>query len=484
MKQKRYFKRTTILTVSFISFLLGLGCARLYDELSFTALVPLFILTVITFKRKKWMSILSVTLLGFALGLWRGGSYMNTIEPYANLAGSEVVFTATVQSDAVYGFQGQLSFDADDISLKEPVTRNLPGKIAILGRGENALYRGDSVKVSGTLSNSRGSRQARVSFATIEIIERDDSVLESARRSFITGILNALPEPSASFGLGLLIGYRALLPDLTNEQLAITGLTHIIAVSGYNLTVIVRAIRRLLKGISKYQQTVFSIVLILLFLFVTDFSASIVRASIVSSLSLMAWYYGRRIKPLLILSLTGALTAGWYPVYIWSDIGWYLSFLAFFGILILAPMTLRILYAKNKEPSQLMQLLIETTAAQIMTAPLILFIFSRVSLVGILSNLIIAPLVPLAMVLTLIAGIAGMFTPVLAGFIAWPARIVLRYILDIVAIFASLPYAMLERSLSVRYMVAMYFIIGAFTGLAWKNIKQKYGTITDRDWSI
>ena len=99
------------------------------------------------------------------------------------------------------------------------------------------------------------------------------------------------------------------MPLSINTQLAAVGLTHIIAVSGYNLTIIIRAMRRLLTKRSKYQSTLLSFGLIAVFLLVTGFSASIVRAAIVSGLSLIAWYYGRAFRPLLLILLSAVITA-------------------------------------------------------------------------------------------------------------------------------------------------------------------------------
>lgn len=418
MKQKFRIRRTTLITIGLLAILIGLGVSRFYSELFFGwAVVGLFCVLA-TARRRDVLALLAVVLFGLSLGTWRGGAFINMLEPYRKLSGQQVVFTATVQSDATYSYQGQLSFDVTNVQFEEPIKITAPGRISVKGFGERAVYRGDTLRIAGKLSPTKGSRQARVSFSGFTAHSRNSSAAEKVRRSFVAGIATALPEPASSFGLGLLIGYRTSLPEITNEQLAITGLTHIIAVSGYNLTILVRATRRLLGGRSKYQQTVVCAVLIIAFLLVTDFSASIVRASLVSGLSLLAWYYGRRFKPMLIIALAASITALWNPLYIWSDIGWYLSFLAFFGILVIAPLAVRWLYGKRKEPPQLGMILLETAAAQIMTAPLILYIFGRASLVGLVSNLIIGPLVPIAMLLTLIAGLSGMFMPVLAGFIA------------------------------------------------------------------
>lgn len=484
MKQSLKFRRTTLITIGLTCVLFGLGLSRSGIQVPTVYVLFIFVFLMISSRKRNIFTLLAVILLGMSIGIARGNSFSQQLEPYRQLSGQDVVFIAKVQSDAVYSYQGQLSFDVGHISFQEPFSAEVPGRISVRGLGERAVYRGDILRISGRLMDTRGSRQARVTFSSFTAVERDTSIVENVRRSFVAGISTALPEPSAPFGLGLLIGYRTTLPEITTEQLAITGLTHIIAVSGYNLTIIVRGSRRLLHKRSKYQQLVACVTLIILFLLVTDFSASIVRASIVSGLSLLAWYYGRRFKPLIIIALAAVITAMWNPLYLWSDIGWYLSFLAFFGILVISPMLVRLLYGHRKEHPQLMLILVETTAAQLMTAPLILYIFERASLIGIVSNLFIGPLVPLAMIVTVVAGVSGMAVPILAGFIALPARILLRYMLEVIAVFSRVPNALVERSINLPIMLGMYGLILITGLLIRKRILEKYGTITDNDISI
>lgn len=483
MKHGLRFKRTTLICVWLLALLAGLGLARVWTAPPVGWLILATAFLLLTMRKRSVLTLAAVILVGVGIGVWRGEQFSERLEPYRLLTGSEVTIVASVQSDAVYQ-DGQLSFDVADVRFIEPFDSAVPGRIAVKGYGERAVYRGDTLRITGKLTAARGSRQARVSFSSFTAEKRNTSPVERFRRSFVAGIGNALPEPAASFGLGLLIGYRTSLPEITSEQLAITGLTHIIAVSGYNLTIIVRGTRRALKTASKYQQTAVCAVLIILFLLVTDFSASIVRASIVSGLSLAAWYYGRRFKLLLIIALAAAITASWNPLYIWSDIGWYLSFLAFFGILIIAPLVSARLYRDRQQPSQLTMLLVETSAAQLMTAPLILYIFNRASLIGLASNLLIGPLVPIAMLLTLFAGISGMLMPVLAGFIAFPARLLLRYMLEMVALMARVPNAMVERSITAVHMLLMYGAVAVSTMLGQRRVRQKYDTITDKNTII
>jgi competence protein ComEC len=273
---------------------------------------------------------------------------------------------------------------------------------------------------------------------------------------------NALPEPAASFGIGLLVGQRDLLPKDVSEALQLAGLTHIVAVSGYNLTIIVNAVRRGSGRLSRVQTLFISASLIYLFLLITGFMPSIVRASVVAGLGMLAWYFGREFRPSLLILFTAALTARYNPYYVWGDIGWYLSFLAFFGVLMLAPLIIKLFQKSNKELPLIPNVAIESFSAQIMTIPIIMFIFGKVSFVGFLANIIIVPLVPFAMLFSLIAGLAGMFVPAIAGWLGLPARLLLNSMLNVAEWFASWPSANKLVTISAISMLALYVVIAIF----------------------
>ena len=471
MRRSFRFKRTTVITVSLLAFLAGLGLAK--TGIYFPGyLVWLALLVFIAFgKRLQSIGIIAVVLLGISIGWWRGSTFLQKLVPYQDLSQETVVMQVKADSDGVYGKNTQLEFDGANVRIIKPYQATVPGKVKIGGFGEQAIYRGDIVQAEGKLYPTRGSRQASVGFAELKVLGRSDSVIDKVRLRFIAGMESALPEPLASFGLGLLIGQRTTLPDSVSKQLAVVGLTHIIAVSGYNLTIIVEAVRRFAGRRSKYQTTVISLALVALFLAVTGLSASIVRAAIVSVLGLMAWYYGRTFKPLLLLSLAAVITAGWNPLYLWSDVAWYLSFLAFYGILVLVPLVVRRLFSQ-RQPKSLTILLMETMGAQIMTAPFILYIFGVGSTIAVFSNLLIVPLVPLGMLLALIAGLAGMIVAPLAGWLAWPAKVLLTYMLDVINILSHVPHAAITRNLPLLSLIFLYIVLGFVTFVLWRRTEK------------
>ena len=477
---RKRFRRTTLLTIVCLSFLAGLGLARIRVTVD-TAFVLLSIVALIVTVRKiRGVTLVAGLLCGLTIGLWRGVAYMEKLAPYADLKDRAVIITGIADSDGIYD-GSQLSFDLGHLKSTDPFEKDLVGKMSIRGFGEQAVYKGDKLQVEGKLFLTRGSRQSSISFAQLKVLGRSNSLINKTKRNFEAGMQSALPEPQASFGLGILIGQRSTLPDDTKKQLSATGLTHIVAVSGYNLTIIVWAVRQLLRKRSKYQTTLISLGLIGMFLLFTGLSASIVRAAIVSGLSLWAWYYGRRINPVLLIVLAAALTAGWYPIYLWSDIGWYLSFLAFYGVLVLAPLLAKRIYSARKTPKFLSLLIIETLCAQVMALPLIMYIFGEFSLVALIANILIVPLVPLAMLLSLLAGLGGMVLPAFAGWIAWPARLLMTYMLDLISMLSKIPFALTNTQMSLSTLIAFYVIVLFITSILWHKNRGKRDIVSEKN---
>lgn len=433
----RQVRRTTVLMVFSAAFLLGLVAARFHISVPLWFGISLGVISLSLLKKPIFHLIL-ILLCGLSLGVWRGAEYLQRLEPYKMYERQAVTLQATADIDAVYGDKAQLEFTVRDVAFVEPKNVKVPGKVKVKGYGELAVYKGDVLEISGKLYPTRGANQATMGYAKIKRVDSHNSVFDTIRRKFVAGMQTALPEPMASFGLGLLVGQRNTLPYETSQALLMVGLTHIVAVSGYNLTILLDASRRIFGKRSKLLSVALGFSLMGMFLLFTGGSASIVRASIVSTLSLAAWYYGRKVRPLLLVLGPAALTAAANPVYVWSDIGWYLSFLAFFGILMIAPKLLGLLYPTRQAPL-LIQVAIETFAAELMTIPLILYIFGQVSFVGLVANVLVVTLIPLAMLLCLIAGMAGIFLPMLAGLIALPARYLLTYMLDTAVLLSRLP---------------------------------------------
>jgi len=480
---RHHFRRTTVTLAGCLAFLAGIGLARLGPDEWLNMAWPVAVLLLIIGRNRTALTLCLAGLLGVSLGCWRGAIFMHKLADYQPYYYQKITFTARAADDAVYGKNSQLAFDAKDVRVDDGT--KLAGKIQLSGFGENAVFDGDELTATGKLYPGYGAYQARMSFAQLHVTVHHPTLVSTIRRRFTAGMQTALPEPLAPFAMGLLIGQRATLPDDNKQDLLMVGLTHIIAVSGYNLTIILHASRRLLAGQSKRLSTLLSFSLIGVFLLLAGASASIVRAAIVSMLSIIANYYGRDFKPLNLLALAAVITAWANPFYVWSDLSWYLSFLAFFGVMVLAPLI------QARRPGRWHQTIVgsvalESVCAEAMSLPFILYIFGQMSFVGLPANVLVTALVPLAMLLSTVAGLAAMLPGPIAGWLAWPAALLLNYMLDIAHMMAHIPHIFVQNlSLSLAGMLSLYGLIIGLTFVLWHKTKPaNAGTITDRnEWS-
>ena len=195
---------------------------------------------------------------------------------------------------------------------------------------------------------------------------------------------------------GLLTGSRKGIPADLMESFNATGLTHIIAISGYNITIVIAIMSSLLFWLPLRWRFVPSILAIAIFTLFVGASAAVVRAAIMGILGLIALRSERISNVRLTLLWTAFFMLLWNPKYLWYDAGFQLSFLSVIGLVEIGPKLERY-FTKVPQLLGIREALQMTVAAQISTAPLILFLFGRVSLISPIANVLVAPAIPFAM---------------------------------------------------------------------------------------
>jgi competence protein ComEC len=209
------------------------------------------------------------------------------------------------------------------------------------------------------------------------------------------------------------------------------------------------------------------------FMLVTGFSPSMTRAGIVTALGLAAWYYGRKVHPLVLLPLAAAITVALNPSYVWGDIGWALSFAAFAGILILAPLLHHFFWGTSR-PGVIREIFVGTMSAQAATLPIILFAFGQYSPYALLANVLVLPLIPLAMLLVFGAGIVSLILPSLAHVSGWPAAAILHYMTTVVDKIAALPNAQSDLSLNGLTLALSYGVVSVVIAVLWRKTRHNF----------
>lgn len=420
---------------------------------------------------KKFVIFIPILLVGGAIfGFWRGSISQDELALFKPFYGKVVLIKGSVKDDVDIDSSGQLVIRLDDIFVNN---KRISGALWVTAASNGDIKRGDQLILHGSLKEGFGNFAGVIYRADIDKIIHPSpgDIARVVRDWFADGIRRAIPDPEASLGIGFLVGQRRALPADLVLALQMVGLTHVVVASGYNLTILVRLARRVLIKISKYLSTVSAFVMIVAFIAITGISPSMARAGLVASLSLLAWYYGRQFHPLVLLSFAIAVTVLFNPSYAWGDLGWQLSFAAFAGVMIVAPLAQRYLFG-DKKPGVIMQILGETVSAQIVTAPIIILAFNQMSNIALVSNLLVLPFVPLAMLLVFIAGVGSLALPIISWLTCLPATWLLRYMTKVIEYLAGLPWAITsDIHLQTWWIVIYYLIIICLCLYMWRKTK-------------
>jgi competence protein ComEC len=289
--------------------------------------------------------------------------------------------------------------------------------------------------------------------------------LYTVKERFEWQINRLYAEPHASFMAGLLTGSRKGIPEHLMEDFNTTGLTHIIAISGYNIAIVIILIGAIFGFVPKRYRIIPIVVCIILFTLFVGASSAVVRAAIMGCLSLLALQMGRENTVMITLLWTAFFMTTLNPKLLWYDAGFQLSFLAVVGLLEFSPM-LEKLFHRVPNAFAIRESLTMTMAAQLVAVPLIIILFGRLSLVAPLANILVAPLIPLAMLFGFVGTVLSSFWWLGGQLIAYLGWACLELIIIITKTLAQVPYASVEVGDVGWVVVIVYYVILLF----WKKV--------------
>ncbi|MBT4632070.1 DUF4131 domain-containing protein [Candidatus Peregrinibacteria bacterium] len=210
-------------------------------------------------------------------------------------------------------------------------------------------------------------------------------------------------EPEASFAAGLLLGSRKGMPLELTEAFKVTGLTHIVAISGYNISLIIAIVFWMLSFLPLRQRILVSSFIILLFVILVGASAAVLRAGIMGVMALLALYNGRRSQVFFALLWSATFMVLINPYVLVYDVGFQLSFASTFGLLVFVPLFQKYLPGRGV----LAEAFYLSLSAQIATFPLTVYNFGYLSLMSPVVNVLVAPFLPFAMFFSALALVFG-----------------------------------------------------------------------------
>lgn len=291
--------------------------------------------------------------------------------------------------------------------------------------------------------------------------EKGNQSLQSVRTQLGRIFGQVLPYPQSALISGIVLGQQSNLPYRLKQDLKATSTIHIVVVSGQNLTILAGFVMSLATWLGRRKTIVLTLLIILGYSLLTGLQIPVIRAGIMAVLVYSAQLLGKEGVSSWVLFLTAAFMLIINPNWLLS-ISFQLSFLATFGVVVVAPILIKLL---EVVPKLLKEDLAVTLAAQVMVTPIIAYNFNQLSLVGILVNCLILWTIPLVMVIGGLCLIVGWVSMGLGQVIGLVPGVLLTYFVYLVEFFARLPGAGVSVGETPWIMWFGYYLLLA--GIVW-----------------
>lgn len=277
------------------------------------------------------------------------------------------------------------------------------------------------------------------------------------RSRIVDVIERSLPKEQAALLNGMLIGYTDGMSEDTTNAFSDAGLSHLTAVSGMNVAFIVFPVFFLLKRlkIGLRPANLIIIGVLLLFVFITGFSPSVVRAVIMAIILLLGQIIRRDADVITSISFAAILLILYNP-YMLYDIGFQLSFAATLS-LVLFYKNLKPLFNFKFVPNLISDVLAATLAAQIGTFLISAYNFNKISLISVVSNLLVVPLVEVVTIIGAVMAVLGQISIVLSQVLGFLNYTLLWFMLYITKLASSIPFAVIKVVTPSVFIIILFY---------------------------
>ncbi len=324
----------------------------------------------------------------------------------------------------------------------------------------------------------------RMSYAKVKVLSHGHGSWLVAKLGpvedwFLQGFNRVLSVRGADLEGGLVLGSKENIDPGFRDALVTTGTIHIIALSGYNVTVVANALRALFTDVLGLGTLVASgagALCIIFFVVMTGLQSSAIRAGIMALIGLFACGKGRTYDAFRALVVAGFLMILYDPKYLPYDVSFQLSFLATLGIIFLVPILER---SFARVPKKILWIILlreamaVTLGANLGVLPFILFKMGTLSIISLPANVLVLPAVPIAMATGTAAGVIGSFSTTLAYPFAFVTEALLNYITKTVVFFSKIPYAsVIIKHFPLWLCLAMYVGLIVWVYRAWNKIER------------
>ena len=452
---------------------------------------PLFLCAIFIRRHRRALIIASVCLLALAGGALRYQSSLHTVDStmlqYYNGRDDAQITGSVSDYPQKKGSSLEFKFSASKISISGNVTE-ITGNALVHVPFYRQYHYGDLLELRGKPQepqpfedfdyNNFLANQGIYSviyFPGAELLDTGGGIAPMAwiyglRERLAESLSACLPEPQGSLASAILLGLRGSLPDSLLQSFYATGTTHLIAISGMNLTIVLGMIFTAtiwLFGRKNGLYIWISLTLIWLYTMLTGLPATMVRATIMGSVFLLAELLGRQRSGPAALALAGALMADVDPAVL-RDVSFQLSFLSMLGLVYITPyLTASAGPLRAGKDSKYMYYLKSfmvisfgaTIAAVAATWPITAMNFHAFSLVSAPATIFAMPSFPGIMITSMLTSLAGIIWQPLGIVIGWLAWLLLSYFLWVVQIFSSIPVAYIQNVQLQPWQAIIYYVV-------------------------
>ena len=294
------------------------------------------------------------------------------------------------------------------------------------------------------------------------------------RNSFLKAIHELYPSEEAMFLWWILIWARENIPDSLKNDFNNSWLTHFIAVSWFNITILIIFLAYILQYFPVFIRIICVLLFIIFFTILVWENAPVVRASIMWSVAYIILLSGRKWHSLSIILLTAILMLLFSPLSLNYDVSLHLSFLAVIWIIYTQDFFKNILYFLP-ETLAIREAFVLTLSALTFTLPIMIFNFWQVSLLAPFANIAVTWTIPIAMILWFMSIIVYFIFPIWGSIIAYLTWIFLKFDILMVHFFWNIEWALLKVDYGIykNYLEVLYFVILIFIIMYFKSGQKK-----------
>ncbi len=444
----------------------------------FLAVMTLIYLGLRFGLKQKIYSYAALFCLVTLLGLVRVDYFQVNLEnnKLQNFLGQKVVLRGTVVSPPKISNKGMgFEFEIEGLQYgdggKSAATNG--EKILVRYQGYDEWRYGQRLNITGTITKPENFltdngrefdyvnylAKDQISFLLTEVEIEDLQALGgnwclrqlyNLREAFVKSMNQVLSFVDTALMSGILLGKQDAIPKDIQDDFRASGLTHIMVLSGFNINVVGGAVSNFANiFVSKFWALGWGALAIVLFCLMSGAGTATVRASIMALIAVWGQITGRQGNAVRILVIVALLMIIWNPYALLYDPSFHLSFLASLGMVVLAPKILSQMkqskfWSKLIRFESLQIIVAQTLATQICVLPYFLFKMGNFSVVALLANLLVLPIVPIAMLFGFLTGLLGFGGIWLAYLPAWLSSLLLWYMTIVAEYLGSLPWAVVN----------------------------------------